>query len=165
MAERLVKELLEKIAIFVESGTDQLAAAANANLSEELLQGVLHGALGGAHVRGDLLVCLALDQKTKDFRLPAAEGNALVIGRGREREGGLRVFGDFSNDGGQFGRSPFVICRKPYIGHESFAIVPQPAALHGCAKLRALFSPESMMKVGEEGSYRMADQLAVPRRH
>jgi hypothetical protein len=34
MSERLVKKLLEKIAIFLESSADQLAAAANAYLSE-----------------------------------------------------------------------------------------------------------------------------------
>ncbi len=165
MSERLVKKLLEKIAIFLESSADQLAAAANAYLSEELLQGVLHGALGSAHIGGDLLVRQALDKKAKDFRFAAAQRNAFVICRVRKRNGGLGVVGDLSDDGGQLGSSPFVICREPYIGHESLTVVPQPAALHGGAELGALFSAQSVMKVGQECGYRMANQLAVPRRH
>ena len=57
-----VFRLLEGIAVLLEGNPHELASGANARFTEQLLDGVLDGAFGDFHLRGDFLVRKPLHQ-------------------------------------------------------------------------------------------------------
>src|SRR5271156_5803293 len=119
----------EEIPVLFKRGTDQLAAAPDAHLGEELLKGVLDGALRDFHPGRYLLVRQALNQEAEHLRLAAVQGAPLhMVSPGVYGNRRRRFLGNLSDNRSQLRRRSVVVCGKPNIRHERFSVIPVPAA-------------------------------------
>src|SRR5271167_2899963 len=89
----------------------------------------------------------------------------MLVRCNRVRRGTTRrvrlLFTDIRDDGREFRSRPILITGEPHIRQERFPVAAMPSALHRCPELRTVLPPQSVMEFGQEGSDRVADQMAV----
>src|SRR5215831_6946696 len=79
--------------------------------------------------------------------------------------GGATLFGDISNDGGQFWGSAFSVTGEPHVSQKRLSVFAMSMALHRRPKLGSLFQKHSAMQVGQKCTDWLTDQLFVSRHH